>query len=130
MSTLEPALEDVTLWRLCRNQLQRCRQCHVVHGYGYGTGGIGIDAVAEAGCDANWRHWWVGSRTQWNVTKDFYMGVDLLYQKVETASTPDGLVPLPVIPAGTNTVPGPSCQRPGQLAGPLPRPSRLLSVIT
>ena len=37
------------------------------------------------GCDMNWQTWWVGSRTQWNVSKDFYMGVDILYQKMESA---------------------------------------------
>ena len=31
------------------------------------------------------RTWWIGSRTQWNVTKDFYMGVDVLYSKLQTA---------------------------------------------
>ena len=25
--------------------------------------------------------WWIGSRTQWNVTKDFYMGLDVAYRK-------------------------------------------------
>ena len=30
--------------------------------------------------------WQVGARTQWNVTKDFYMGVDLAYYKLQTAS--------------------------------------------
>ena len=29
--------------------------------------------------------WWIGSRTQWNVTKDFYMGVDVLYSKLMSA---------------------------------------------
>jgi hypothetical protein len=33
----------------------------------------------------DWSTWWVGSRTQWNVSKDFYMGVDILYQKMESA---------------------------------------------
>ena len=32
-----------------------------------------------AGCNINWNTWWLGSRTQWNVTKDFYMGVDVMY---------------------------------------------------
>ena len=47
---------------------------------GFGSGNV---AFARAGCDNNWNHWWLGSRTQWNVTKDFYMGVDVLYQKIE-----------------------------------------------
>ena len=46
----------------------------------------GSSAVAKAGCDNNWQTWWVGSRTQWNVSKDFYMGVDVLYSKLQTAS--------------------------------------------
>ena len=42
---------------------------------GIGTGtGIGTAALATAGCDNDWNTWWVGTRTQWNVTKDFYMG--------------------------------------------------------
>ena len=41
---------------------------------GIGTGiGIGSLAVANPGCDQDWNTWWVGTRTQWNVTKDFYM---------------------------------------------------------
>src|SRR5262249_20507802 len=47
---------------------------------------------ANVGCDANWNTWWVGSRTQWNVTKDFYMGVDVLYQKMNTGTIGNGLV--------------------------------------
>ncbi len=49
-------------------------------------------ALVTNGCDMNWKTWWIGSRTQWNVTKDFYMGVDVLYQKLETAN--DGLTAL------------------------------------
>jgi len=55
-------------------------------------------ATANVGCDMNWQTWWVGSRTQWNVTKDFYMGVDVLYQKLQSANIGSGLV--------TNGVPG------------------------
>ena len=32
------------------------------------------------------------------------MGVDVLYQRMNVASTSNGIVPLGVIPAGTNTV--------------------------
>ena len=39
---------------------------------GSGTG-VGSLALAQQGCDNNWTSWWVGSRTQWNVTKDFYI---------------------------------------------------------
>ena len=37
-------------------------------------------------CNNNWQTWEIGSRTQWNVTKDFYMGFDVVYYKLETAS--------------------------------------------
>ena len=36
-------------------------------------------------CNPNWSWWGIGSRTQWNVTKDFYMGVDVYYTKLQTA---------------------------------------------
>jgi hypothetical protein len=48
--------------------------------------GSGATAVANVGCDNDWQTWWVGTRTQWNVTKDFYMGLDVLYSKLHSAS--------------------------------------------
>jgi hypothetical protein len=39
-----------------------------------------------AGCNNNWNTWWVGTRTQWDITKSFYMGVDVLYSKLDSAS--------------------------------------------
>jgi len=57
-----------------------------LQGNNAGVGG-GTLAVAGVGCDNNWNSWWVGSRTQWNVTKDFYMGLDVLYSKLNTANT-------------------------------------------
>jgi hypothetical protein len=51
------------------------------------TGGLPSSGnPLPAGCDPDWQTWWVGSRTQWNVTKDFYMGLDVLYSKMQTAS--------------------------------------------
>jgi Porin subfamily len=67
---------------------------------GSGNGDVGVFAVANPGCDNNWTSWWVGSRTQWNVTKDFYMGLDVAYLKVDGMSTSSGLV------AGSAVVPG------------------------
>jgi hypothetical protein len=58
---------------------------------GFGAG-AGTAAVATAGCDNNWNTYWVGSRTQWNVTPDFYMGVDVMYSRLESGSTPTGLL--------------------------------------
>jgi hypothetical protein len=60
---------------------------------GIGTGiGIGSLAVANPGCDQDWNTWWVGTRTQWNVTKDFYMGLDVLYQRLNGGRTSSGFV--------------------------------------
>jgi hypothetical protein len=64
--------------------------------------GAGSKAVANVGCDNNWNWWWVGSRTQWNVTPDFYLGVDVAYTKISGATSSDGLF-LGPFPAGTNT---------------------------
>jgi hypothetical protein len=65
--------------------------------------GAGVTAVALAGCDNNWQAWSVGSRTQWNVTKDFYMGVDVAYTKVQSASSATGFVPVGAGVIPTNT---------------------------
>jgi hypothetical protein len=35
-------------------------------------------------CDPDFGIWFVGSRTQWNIRPDFYMGVDIVYQKLQT----------------------------------------------
>ena len=50
-------------------------------------------AVRHQRLRSDWQTWWVGSRTQWNVTKDFYMGLDVMYSKLESATafvTPAG----------------------------------------
>ena len=60
---------------------------------GEGAGaGNGTAAVANPGCDNNWSTWWLGSRTQWNVSKDFYMGVDVMYAKLFSASLPGNVL--------------------------------------
>jgi Porin subfamily len=70
-------------------------------GIGAGNGAVvGGVAVATAGCDNNWQTWWIGSRTQWNITKDFYMGLDVMYSKMEGASTFNGLTTARITPAG------------------------------
>jgi hypothetical protein len=52
--------------------------------------GFGTAAVANAGCDNNWSTWGVGSRTQWDVTKTFYLGVEVLYTELNSASPTGG----------------------------------------
>jgi hypothetical protein len=72
---------------------------------GVGTGaGTGTTALATAGCDNDWNTWWVGTRTQWNVTKDFYMGLDVLYQKMQTATSSTGFFTNATGPFGAGTV--------------------------
>ena len=63
-----------------------------IDGTANGTG-AGTSALATAGCDNDWSLWWIGSRTQWNITKDFYMGVDVLYTSLQSASTSNGVLP-------------------------------------
>src|SRR5262245_1241488 len=70
---------------------------------GFGAGGAGAAAVAAAGCDYKWNWWWVGTSTQWNVTKDFYMGLDIAYTRLSGITTGTGLLPANAVPAGTNT---------------------------
>jgi hypothetical protein len=48
---------------------------------------LGTTAVVTNGCDNDWNTWWLGSRTQWNVTKDFYMGLDVMYSKLSSATS-------------------------------------------
>jgi Porin subfamily len=72
---------------------------------GAGTG-FGAFALAQPGCDNNWTSWWIGSRTQWNVTKDFYMGLDVAYLKIDGMSTTSGLVQGPAIVPGAFTATG------------------------
>jgi hypothetical protein len=67
---------------------------------GFGAG-AGSASVATAGCNNDWSTWWLGSRTQWNVTKDFYMGVDVAYQSIKGAQLPGNSAA--VVPAGTST---------------------------
>jgi len=52
--------------------------------------GAGTTAVAAAGCNNNWSYWGVGSRLQWDVTKSFYLGVEVLYTKLISAKSSTG----------------------------------------
>jgi hypothetical protein len=47
---------------------------------------VNINGVFNQGtCTPDFGLWYVGSRTQWNIRPDFYMGVDVLYQRLDTA---------------------------------------------
>jgi len=41
--------------------------------------------LATATCNNNWNMWAIGSRTQWNVDSQTSMGVDIVYQHLDTA---------------------------------------------
>jgi len=43
-------------------------------------------ASGPGGCNSNWSWWAVGSRTQYNFTPYFYVGFDVFYQKLHSAS--------------------------------------------
>jgi hypothetical protein len=71
---------------------------------GAGNGaGIGTAAVAAPGCDNNWAFWGVGSRLQWDVTKSFYIGVEAIYEQLQTATLATPGVPATLQVAGINT---------------------------
>jgi Porin subfamily len=44
-------------------------------------------------CDPDFSWWGVGSRTQWNITPSFYVGFDVMYQRLETAFAGTGFYP-------------------------------------
>ena len=67
-------------------------------GFGTLTGSLaGTLAQANPGCNNDWSTWGIGSRTQWDVTKTFYLGVEVLYSQLNSASTGTGSV---IGPAG------------------------------
>ncbi|MBX9846802.1 MAG: porin [Xanthobacteraceae bacterium] len=45
-----------------------------------------IPGGGGAGCTPSFSTWQIGSRSQWNITKDLYVGVDVLYSKFQSAS--------------------------------------------
>ena len=49
--------------------------------------GTGTTATVPwaATCNPNWSMYNVGSRTQWDVTKGLYLGVDVLYTRLQSA---------------------------------------------
>jgi hypothetical protein len=55
--------------------------------------GFGTQAVAAGGCNNNWNDWWLGTRTQWNVTPDTYFALELMYQRMQSATSVNGIVP-------------------------------------
>ena len=50
------------------------------------TQGTTTSAFQGVTCNPDWSSWAVGTRSQWNVTKDLYVGLDVIYLKLNTAS--------------------------------------------
>jgi hypothetical protein len=73
-----------TNWHICNGNAG-----NLVFGNALG-GQAAVVNPAASGCDADWSTWWIGSRTQWNITPQFYMGVDVLYQRLNTMNGPAG----------------------------------------
>ena len=55
------------------------------------AGGTSAAPAAPAGsvtgmsnCDPDWAHGYIGTRTQYNFTSEFYMGIDISYSKLFT----------------------------------------------
>ena len=76
-------------------------------------------------CDPNWQMGYVGTRTQWNITSQFYMGVDVLYTKLYTAFSGLGGAALGQRAARRGLL----HREPGQLGRDLPRAPRFRPVI-
>jgi len=51
---------------------------------GEGTAAM-LGANAVGTCDNNWAVWNIGTRTQWNIDSQTYIGVDVVYQVLNTA---------------------------------------------
>jgi hypothetical protein len=50
----------------------------------------GAQIAAGMQCNGDWSMWTVGSRTQWNVTKDLYIGLDFIYSSLNSATINHG----------------------------------------
>jgi hypothetical protein len=56
---------------------------------------------SATGCNQDFSAWNIGSRSQWNITKDLYVGLDVIYQKLNSASlNTSGLVTTFTSPGG------------------------------
>jgi hypothetical protein len=61
----------------------------VAEGAGTGSGAI---ALAAPGCNNDFNIWSVGTRLQYDFTKTLYIGVDFLYQRLDSGSLPGGVL--------------------------------------
>jgi hypothetical protein len=45
-----------------------------------------VGQTRASGCNLDSSQWNIGSRSQWNITKDLYVGVDVIYHKLDTGT--------------------------------------------
>jgi len=48
--------------------------------------GVSAALTVGGGCNNNWSYWVVGTRTQWNIDSQTYMGLDVIYENLNTSS--------------------------------------------
>jgi len=72
-------------WYQVKYNAQANAMLCAVEGNGNGLGGT--LSVGVGGCNNNWQAWGVGSRTQWDVTKTFYLGLEVLYSGMRSATS-------------------------------------------
>lgn len=75
---------------------------------GGGNGALSAGGVYSAtpGCNNNWSVWGASSRLQWDITKSFYMGVEVMYNHLDSAKSFNGVIPVGV--SGLGGAPGPA----------------------
>jgi hypothetical protein len=81
------------------DQLANNMLCSAEFGLGTVAAATGSGTTSAVGaCNNNWSTWALGSRLQWDVTKSFYLGVEVLYDNLHSAvpfSGPGGLLVAP-----------------------------------
>jgi hypothetical protein len=71
---------------------------------GFGNGLQGSAASANTGCNNNWNTWGAGSRLQWDITKSMYIGVEAMYEVMDSATHGSTGTASAVLPAGIATL--------------------------
>jgi hypothetical protein len=67
----------------------------------------GFQGGNTGSCNPDWSSWAIGSRSQWNITKDLYVGLDVIYMKLNSSSNASGILPGTVGGGGKPTTAGP-----------------------
>jgi Porin subfamily len=68
--------------------LANANLCAVESGITANHNPAGAGAVATAGCNNNWNVWTAATRFQYDFTKTLYIGVEFLYQHLDSADIP------------------------------------------